>query len=160
MAAPEPDGEPPPPVQEWALREAAASFPIATGVGMDNVSPRALLRLSSGALLALLSLFHAFESLGGWARALDLVRSREPMRSLRSSHAASDPAVSDLGMGWSTSVLLIRPPSLRKSIVSPAVTSDVANTVTVTLAKLMIFFRRVDLLLRVKVGEDSMMASS
>ena len=52
---------------------AASSFPIGTGLGADNISPRAILRLSSEALAALVTLLVAFEALGHWAHALDLV---------------------------------------------------------------------------------------
>ena len=56
-----------------ALRMAASSFPIGTGLGSDNIAPRAMLRLSDVALLALALLLTCFEALGEWTRALDLV---------------------------------------------------------------------------------------
>ena len=46
----------PPPLDDLllhALKAAAASFPLQTGVGADNIAPRALLRLSDDALRAL-----------------------------------------------------------------------------------------------------------
>ena len=48
----------------WAIRTAAESFPIGTGLGHDNIAPRALLRLSEAAISALALLFAAFERLG------------------------------------------------------------------------------------------------
>ena len=44
-----------------ALTESAATFPIDTGVGADNVAPRAYLRLSTDAIKALAALLTAFE---------------------------------------------------------------------------------------------------
>ena len=48
------------------IRMAARSFPIGTGVGVDNVSPRALDRLSDEAINALISVLHACERTGKW----------------------------------------------------------------------------------------------
>ena len=56
-----------------SLRSAAASFPLGTGLGSDNISPRAILRLSDAALAALAVLRGSFELLGHWTQALDLV---------------------------------------------------------------------------------------
>ena len=56
-----------------ALKMAASSFPLGTGLGGDNISPRAILRLSDEAISALVVLLTAFEGLGQWASALDLV---------------------------------------------------------------------------------------
>ena len=56
-----------------ALREAAKSFSPDTGVGTDNISPRALSRLSDEALMALVHLFERLEELGDWSDALNLV---------------------------------------------------------------------------------------
>ena len=70
------DFEQPPMLDDLLLhtiRAAAASFPLQTGVGADNVAPRALLRLSDGALLALASLMLKMEEVGEWAEELDLV---------------------------------------------------------------------------------------
>jgi hypothetical protein len=57
----------------WAIRAAAATFPIGTGLGADNVSPRAFTRLSEDALAALAVLYAQFELVGRWASVLDLV---------------------------------------------------------------------------------------
>ena len=56
-----------------AVVVAAESFPIRVGLGADNIAPRAITSLSEGAILALASLLMAFEQLGSWADALDLV---------------------------------------------------------------------------------------
>ena len=56
-----------------AIRAASSSFPAGTGLGHDNISPRALARLSDSALIDLSALFAAFESLGGWCEVLNLV---------------------------------------------------------------------------------------
>ena len=52
---------------------AAMTFPGNTGLGHDNIAPRALARLSLAALQALADLYVAFERFGGWPLALDLV---------------------------------------------------------------------------------------
>ena len=56
-----------------AILRAGESFPLSTGLGGDNISPCAFLRLSSEALEALAVLFMLFESLGTWADVLELV---------------------------------------------------------------------------------------
>ena len=56
-----------------AIRAAAATFPPGTGLGADHVAPRAVLRLSPAALVALAALFVAFEAQGTWCEVLDLV---------------------------------------------------------------------------------------
>ena len=56
-----------------ALSAAAFTLPIGTGLGADNVSPRAFLRLSAAAIAALTTLFMAFERAGTWCNVLDLV---------------------------------------------------------------------------------------
>ena len=56
-----------------AIAAAAATFPIATGLGADNIAPRAFGRLSAQALVALTALFLAFEQHGTWCEVLDLV---------------------------------------------------------------------------------------
>ena len=56
-----------------ALKAAASSFPLHTGLGADNIAPRALLRLSDTALLALINLRMKMEQVGEWADDLDLV---------------------------------------------------------------------------------------
>ena len=61
------DGVPPPPALAGALlREAATTFPAATGVGSDNIGPRACARLSDGALGALAVILMACERDGCW----------------------------------------------------------------------------------------------
>ena len=57
----------------WAILRACESFPLNTGLGGDNISPRAFLRLSAEAIEALAVLFMMFESLGTWADVLELV---------------------------------------------------------------------------------------
>ncbi len=56
-----------------AIRDAAASFPVGTGLGADNIAPRAVMRLSEEALVLLALLFALFEQAGSWAAVLDLV---------------------------------------------------------------------------------------
>ena len=56
-----------------ALIESAATFPIDTGLGADNIAPRAFLRLSHRAIVALAAMLTAFERLGSWANVLNLV---------------------------------------------------------------------------------------
>ena len=56
-----------------SLRMAAASFPPETGLGGDNVSPRAYRRLSDEALAALALLLKACEQLGRWPRTISPV---------------------------------------------------------------------------------------
>ena len=56
-----------------ALIESAATFPIDTGLGADNIAPRASLRLSHRAIVALASMLTAFERLGSWVNVLNLV---------------------------------------------------------------------------------------
>ena len=55
------------------LREAAASFPVHTGLGADNIAPRALLRLPDAALQELADLLSAAERIGSWTAAFRLV---------------------------------------------------------------------------------------
>jgi endonuclease/exonuclease/phosphatase family metal-dependent hydrolase len=61
------------PLWPWAIIEAVSTFPVGTGLGADNVAPRALRRLSEAAIVALIALFLAFEAAGSWAAALNLV---------------------------------------------------------------------------------------
>ena len=61
------------PLTSWAIKEAARTFPIGTGLGADNISPRALVRLSEHALSALAVLRCASESLADWIKIMDLV---------------------------------------------------------------------------------------
>ena len=55
------------------LRAAAASFPAATGVGADAISPKALCRLPEPLLEELAQLLMAAERVGHWSDALPLV---------------------------------------------------------------------------------------
>ncbi len=57
----------------WAISAAASTFPAATGVGADNVAPKAVARLSIVGLSALAHLFLLFEMTGSWTEALNLV---------------------------------------------------------------------------------------
>ena len=57
----------------WAIKQAAVTFPPGTGLGADNVSPRALLRLSEAALTALGFIYQAIERVGSWTEAIQLV---------------------------------------------------------------------------------------
>ncbi len=57
----------------WAIRRAADSFPMGTGLGADNIAPRAINRLSEDAILALCALLMAFERAGSWVQVLNLV---------------------------------------------------------------------------------------
>eukprot|EP00973_Karenia_brevis_P096338 12431495-Karenia_brevis.AAC.1 len=57
----------------WAIRTAATSFPVGTGLGHDNIAPGEITRLSESALVALVALFAAFELIGNWCLTLDLV---------------------------------------------------------------------------------------
>ena len=61
------------PLLPWAIRRAALLFPSDTGVGCDNISPRAFARLSDEALQALARLYTAFELVGDWASIINLV---------------------------------------------------------------------------------------
>ena len=63
----------PQPITLWALDTAAASFPAGTGLGADNLAPRAVLRLGDAARLMLVQIFLAAEAIGAWSSALDLV---------------------------------------------------------------------------------------
>ena len=57
----------------WAIRNAAATFPAGTGLGADNIAPRAFARLSEEALGSLAALFAQFELIGRWADVLSLI---------------------------------------------------------------------------------------
>ena len=56
-----------------AIRAAAASFPVGTGLGVDHIPPRALLRLSDESIAALAEILMAMEKRGEWCKVLDLV---------------------------------------------------------------------------------------
>ena len=49
------------------------TFPGDTGLGHDNIAPRAITRLSPDAIKTLAALFVAFERYGEWAEVNDLV---------------------------------------------------------------------------------------
>eukprot|EP00973_Karenia_brevis_P068355 9508092-Karenia_brevis.AAC.1 len=55
------------------IRAAADTFPIGTGLGCDNVAPRALSRLSNEVLNALGHVFRACEMAGDWGNIIKLV---------------------------------------------------------------------------------------
>ena len=57
-----------PPLDAFSMRAAALSFPADTGLGADNIAPRALARLSDSALEALARL-----EAGSWCQVLSLV---------------------------------------------------------------------------------------
>ena len=61
------------PMIENDIRAAALSFPPNTGHGADGLAPRAIARLSSQALQALIALFLAFEASGSWCQAVNMV---------------------------------------------------------------------------------------
>ena len=73
--APDFDHSPPlaSPLLEEGIRMAARSFPANTGLGADNVAARAIARLSSPAIIALIALFLCFEAAGDWCMAVNLV---------------------------------------------------------------------------------------
>ena len=54
------------------IRRAASAFAADTGVGCDNIAPRAIARLSDEAIGALADIFHLAEETGQWPAALDL----------------------------------------------------------------------------------------
>jgi len=54
------------PLVPWAIRESAKSFPMSTGVGADNTSPRAVARLSDVLIKALCAILMACELWGAW----------------------------------------------------------------------------------------------
>ena len=66
-------GPPPPLMTLCSLKRALASFAEATGLGWDDLHPRALLRLSDSLLLALLRLLAACERYGRWPRGVAVV---------------------------------------------------------------------------------------
>ena len=67
-------GSPPlPTMLPSLLRQAAKTFPVGTGLGADNISPRALCRLSDNSIKCLCKLLVTMELLGSWASAMNLV---------------------------------------------------------------------------------------
>ena len=66
-------GAPPPELTAEDLRTAALTFPIGTGIGTENVSPRAFARLSSTTLANLALLLTICEREGMWPAQLALV---------------------------------------------------------------------------------------
>ena len=63
----------PDPLKIHIVRKAAMSFPAGTGLGGDNIAPRAINRLSDQVLLCLATLFHAIEQAGRWPTVMHLV---------------------------------------------------------------------------------------
>ena len=59
-----------PPLTAQKIRDAAKSFPPDTGVGVDNIAPRALTRLSDEALQSLADILNALERHGTWTAAM------------------------------------------------------------------------------------------
>ena len=45
------------------------SFPIDTGLGAENIAPRALARLSDDPFVSLIQIFHTVEEIGEWPEA-------------------------------------------------------------------------------------------
>ena len=67
-------GTPPPaPLSVLALRRAAATFSLGTGLGADNRAPRAFCKLSDVVLEAMVQLLMAMELFGEWAHVFRLV---------------------------------------------------------------------------------------
>ena len=66
-------GEALPPPCVTMARRAMATFPVETGLGWDRLHPRALLRLSDQAIIALLRIFILAELLGEWPEAVGVV---------------------------------------------------------------------------------------
>ena len=64
---------PPVALEVAGIRQAAMSFPVHTGLGPDNVAPRAIARLSDRLLEWLVLIFASAERLGSWPAALRLV---------------------------------------------------------------------------------------
>eukprot|EP00973_Karenia_brevis_P027793 3830329-Karenia_brevis.AAC.1 len=64
---------PPPQLVVEQVRKAALSFPAGTGVGGDNIAPRAISRLSDALLIWLCVILTASEALGTWPTVLHLV---------------------------------------------------------------------------------------
>ena len=56
-----------------AIRAAAASFPVGTGLGVDHIPPRALLRLSDESIAALAKILMVMGKRGEWCEALNMV---------------------------------------------------------------------------------------
>ena len=69
----EADGETLQPLTGADIKLAASSFPAATGVGADAISPRAIARLPDQMLEELAALFMLAEDTGDWSTALTLV---------------------------------------------------------------------------------------
>ena len=69
----DPSGDPPAALTAAELRAAALTFPPFTGVGADNIAPRALARLSDELLVALGLLLVFVERVGRWPACLHLV---------------------------------------------------------------------------------------
>ena len=63
----------PGPIHPWIVRAACRSFPANTGLGVDAIQPRALLRLSDEAIRALCRLLMAIELYGSWPALVRMV---------------------------------------------------------------------------------------
>ena len=63
---------PPPELAAHELDHACRTFPTITGLGADNIAPRALLRLSPQGFLSLATLLNAAERIGDWPELLRL----------------------------------------------------------------------------------------
>jgi len=61
------------PLLPWAIKQAAGTFPVGTGLGADNVAPRAYARLSVQLLRALCAIMMALELNGSWPTLVQLV---------------------------------------------------------------------------------------
>eukprot|EP00969_Alexandrium_andersonii_P080223 3535368-Alexandrium_andersonii.AAC.1 len=55
------------------MRRAALTFPAGTGLGWDKCHPRAILRCSEAALLALIRLLVCCERLGAWPQSIGCI---------------------------------------------------------------------------------------
>ena len=66
-------GQPMPPLCIIAALHACATFPAGTGLGWDNMHPRALRRISVSAIIALLRIFVLAELLGQWPKMIGIV---------------------------------------------------------------------------------------
>ena len=60
-------------IHPWMIKAACATFPATTGLGVDAIQPRALLRLSDEAIHALCQLLMAIELVGAWPALIRLV---------------------------------------------------------------------------------------
>ena len=61
------------PLLEDGIRLAVNSFPANSGLGGDNIAPKAIARLSRPAIRALIAFFLFFEASGEWCQAVNVV---------------------------------------------------------------------------------------